>query len=231
MKGLEATLDAARSAASAVRGGAVGFYRLHPLAANVCRVTVCFRAQLRGQVPKLVIDMRVKNTLGIVELMRDKYERSGKAVDAERNRWVARLSEVEEQAANSARKADLEASRLIEQAETRCGRLRDEYEVKLKCHDLLTVLSAKEPSLVLGVLDSMIGPMTKTLSKRSTPNSVRQEIDRNEDMLRSALRAIHAMDSIEGSDNVASFKNFTNAICADQFLGPRFASVKNQVSE
>lgn len=107
----------------------------------------------------------------------------------------------------------------------------DEYEVKLKCHDLLTVLSAKEPSLVLGVLDSMIGPMTKTLSKRSTPNSVRQEIDRNEDMLRSALRAIHAMDSIEGSDNVASFKNFTNAICADQFLGPRFASVKNQVSE
>ena len=84
VKGLEATLEAARAAASAVRGGVVGFYRLHPLAANVCRVTVCFRAQLRGQVPKLVIDMRVKNTLGIVELMRDKYERSGKAVDAER---------------------------------------------------------------------------------------------------------------------------------------------------
>jgi cullin-associated NEDD8-dissociated protein 1 len=102
----------------------------------------------------------------------------------------------------------------------------DEYEVKLKCHDLLAALSEKEPTLMLAGLDGIIAPMTKTLSKRSTPNSVRQEIDRNEDMLRSALRAIHAMDSIEGSDNVASFKNFTNAICADQFLGPRFASVK-----
>ena len=104
----------------------------------------------------------------------------------------------------------------------------DEYEVKLKCHDLLVALSEKEPTLVLAILDTIIGPMTKTLSKRSTPNSVRQEIDRNEDMLRSALRAIHAMDGIEGSDNVTSFKNFTNAICTDQFLGPRFASVKKQ---
>ena len=83
VKGLEATLEAARAAASAVRGGAVGYYRLHALAANVCRVTVCFRAQVRGQVPKLIIDMRVKNTVGIIELIRDKYERSGKAVDAE----------------------------------------------------------------------------------------------------------------------------------------------------
>ena len=107
----------------------------------------------------------------------------------------------------------------------------DEYEVKLKCHDLLAALSEKEPTLVLPILDGIIGPMTKTLSKRSTPNSVRQEIDRNEDMLRSALRAIHAMDSIEGSDNVTSFKNFTNAICTDQFLGPRFASVKKQGAE
>jgi hypothetical protein len=81
--GLEVTLEAARAAASAVRGGAVGYYRLHALAANVCRVTVCFRAQVRGQVPKLIIDMRVKNTLGVVELVRDLYERNGKVVDRE----------------------------------------------------------------------------------------------------------------------------------------------------
>ena len=56
----------------------------------------------------------------------------------------------------------------------------DEYEVKLKCHDLLVLLSEREPSLILGVLEGVVAPMTKTLSKRSTPNSVRQEVDRNE---------------------------------------------------
>ena len=49
--------------------------------------------------------------------------------------------------------------------------------------------------------------------------------------MRSALRAVFAIDGIEGSDNVVSFKNFVNAICADPFLGPRYAAVKKQGME
>lgn len=106
----------------------------------------------------------------------------------------------------------------------------DEYDVKLKCHDLLLVLAGKAPSLVLGCLDKVIAPMTKTLSKRIKADGVKQEIDKNEDMLRSCMRACFALDKIDGSDNVASFKSFMSAIAGDAFLGPRYAAIKKKES-
>jgi len=105
----------------------------------------------------------------------------------------------------------------------------DEYDVKLRCHDLLVILANKEPSLVLGILDKVTKPMTKTLSKRVKADGVKQEIDKNDDMLRSCMRACLALDKIDGSDNVASFKSFIGAIAGDAFLGPRLVALKKDL--
>jgi cullin-associated NEDD8-dissociated protein 1 len=104
----------------------------------------------------------------------------------------------------------------------------DVYEVKLKCHDLLTAVSHLDPSAVLAVLDKVVEPFTKTLSKRIKSDTVRQEVDKNEDMIRSCLRTVDVLHRLQGADNVATFKTFVGNISGDDFLGPRFASLQRE---
>jgi hypothetical protein len=60
-----------------------GFWRFAPIAANVCRATFVFQLTAGGSVPVLAMNFGVKTALATAEGLRDKYERSGKAVDAE----------------------------------------------------------------------------------------------------------------------------------------------------
>lgn len=52
----------------------------------------------------------------------------------------------------------------------------------LKCH--------------LSVLDSLVDPLHKTINFKPKQDAVKQEVDRNEDMIRSALRAIASLNRI-----------------------------------
>ncbi|GMI19234.1 hypothetical protein TeGR_g13668, partial [Tetraparma gracilis] len=65
------------------QGTLQGFYRFTPLAANVCHATLVFQVTVGGSVPVRAMNYGVRNALGNVEDLRDKYERNGKAVDAE----------------------------------------------------------------------------------------------------------------------------------------------------
>jgi hypothetical protein len=119
-----------KSAEKVVHGELRGFYRIHPLAENVCRVTFVAQGALGGQIPDRVMKSLIKYSLGIVEEVQDKcvregakraqkrvgrlkwrslpatfrcacfarrYERSGKAVDAElRSKFPAPPSEFQE---------------------------------------------------------------------------------------------------------------------------------------
>jgi hypothetical protein len=73
-------------AAGCTRGTLQGFWRFTPLAANVCRATLVFQATAGGSVPVLAMNFGVKTALAFADLLRDKYERNGKAVDAELRR-------------------------------------------------------------------------------------------------------------------------------------------------
>ena len=46
------------------------------------------------------------------------------------------------------------------------------------------------------VLDSLVDPLQKTINFRPKQDAVKQEVDRNEDMVRSALRAIASLNRI-----------------------------------
>ena len=48
----------------------------------------------------------------------------------------------------------------------------------------------------LAVLDSLVDPLQKTINFKPKQDAVKQEVDRNEDMIRSALRAIAALNHI-----------------------------------
>uniref|UniRef100_A0A7N2L241 Cullin-associated NEDD8-dissociated protein 1 n=1 Tax=Quercus lobata TaxID=97700 RepID=A0A7N2L241_QUELO len=74
--------------------------------------------------------------------------------------------------------------------------LDDHYDVKMPCHLILSKLADKCPSAVLAVLDSLVDPLQKTINFKPKQDAVKQEVDRNEDMIRSALRAIASLNRI-----------------------------------
>ncbi|KAI3445544.1 hypothetical protein Pfo_002209 [Paulownia fortunei] len=106
--------------------------------------------------------------------------------------------------------------------------LDDHYDVKMPCHLILSKLADKCPSAVLAVLDSLVDPLQKTINFRPKQDAVKQEVDRNEDMIRSALRAIASLNRISGGDCSHKFKNLMNEIAKSHTLSEKYSSIRNE---
>ncbi|KAK9750059.1 hypothetical protein RND81_02G170400 [Saponaria officinalis] len=106
--------------------------------------------------------------------------------------------------------------------------LDDHYDVKMPCHLILSKLASKCPSAVLAVLDSLVDPLHKTINFKPKQDAVKQEVDRNEDMIRSALRAISALNHISGGDCSIRFKNLLNEITKSPTLSEKYLSIRNE---
>ncbi|KAK8461639.1 hypothetical protein SEVIR_1G073800v4 [Setaria viridis] len=106
--------------------------------------------------------------------------------------------------------------------------LGDHYDVKMPCHLILSKLADKCPSAVLAVLDSIVEPIEKTINHKPKGDAVKQEVDRNEDMIRSALRAISSLSRISGSDYSIRFKNLMNKIVSTPALAEKYNSVRSE---
>ncbi|KAI4296141.1 hypothetical protein L6164_036124 [Bauhinia variegata] len=106
--------------------------------------------------------------------------------------------------------------------------LYDHYDVKMPCHLILSKLADKCPSAVLAVLDSLVEPLQKTIIFKPKQDAVKQEVDRNEDMIRSALRAIASLNRISGGDCSVRFKHLMNEISKSQTLWEKYYSIRNE---
>ncbi|KAL1534946.1 Cullin-associated NEDD8-dissociated protein 1 [Salvia divinorum] len=106
--------------------------------------------------------------------------------------------------------------------------LDDHYDVKMPCHLILSKLADKCPSAVLAVLDSLVDPLHKTINFRPKQDAVKQEVDRNEDMIRSALRVITSLNRISGGDCSHKFKNLMNEIGKSKTLSEKYSSIRNE---
>ncbi|KAG1370006.1 hypothetical protein COCNU_15G003720 [Cocos nucifera] len=106
--------------------------------------------------------------------------------------------------------------------------LTDHYDVKMPCHLILSKLADKCPSAVLAVLDSLVDPLNKTISHKPKADAVKQEVDRNEDMIRSALRAIASLSRISGGDCSLKFKKLMDDIMKSAPLAEKYNSVRSE---
>ncbi|XP_073147008.1 cullin-associated NEDD8-dissociated protein 1 [Henckelia pumila] len=106
--------------------------------------------------------------------------------------------------------------------------LDDHYDVKMPCHLILSKLAEKCPSAVLAVLDSLVDPLQKTINFRPKQDAVKQEVDRNEDMIRSALRVIASLNRISGDDCSHKFKYLMNEIAKSPNLWEKYSSIRNE---
>ncbi|WOL01566.1 cullin-associated NEDD8-dissociated protein 1 [Canna indica] len=104
--------------------------------------------------------------------------------------------------------------------------LSDHYDVKMPCHLILSKLADKCPSAVLAVLDSLVDPLEKTINHKPKADAVKQEVDRNEDMIRSALRAIASISRISGGDYSLKFKMLMSNILNTTTLAEKYNFVR-----
>ncbi|XP_042378805.1 cullin-associated NEDD8-dissociated protein 1-like [Zingiber officinale] len=104
--------------------------------------------------------------------------------------------------------------------------LSDHYDVKMPCHLILSKLADKCPAAVLAVLDSLVDPLEKTISHKPKADAVKQEVDRNEDMIRSAFRAIASISRISGGEYSLKFKMLINNILNTAALAEKYNFVR-----
>ncbi|GBG74361.1 hypothetical protein CBR_g18772 [Chara braunii] len=108
--------------------------------------------------------------------------------------------------------------------------LQDPYEVdvKMPCHLILSKLAERCGPAVLAVLDELVEPLEKTVTKKPKKEAVKQEVDRNEDMIRSALRAVNSLSRINNVETCARFKLFMTSVVKAPPLLERYNAVRQE---
>lgn len=72
-------------------------------------------------------------------------------------------------------------------------------------------------------------PLQATVTKKVKTDAVKQEVDRNEDMIRSALRAIHSLAKIPDAEtSSAKFKTFLTSVVRTGTLADKFTAVQHE---
>ncbi|KAF0974587.1 hypothetical protein FDP41_006619 [Naegleria fowleri] len=92
-------------------------------------------------------------------------------------------------------------------------------DIKMLTHLIVQKCCAQFPRSLLTSADQLVVPFTNTLKKKLKDNALAQEKERHEELLRSALKAIHAIRSIPGIEDSAQFTDmFNKQIVANQKL-------------
>jgi cullin-associated NEDD8-dissociated protein 1 len=86
--------------------------------------------------------------------------------------------------------------------------LDDVYDIKLLCFLMLSRLAQHAGTALVTSLDSLVEPLRKTLTTKVRDTAVKQQVDRNDELIRSALVAIAAISRLPDVDSSLKFDEF-----------------------
>jgi len=89
--------------------------------------------------------------------------------------------------------------------------LTDVYDIKLLCHLMLSRLAINSPSSLVTSLDELVDPLKKTITTKLRDNAVKQQVDKNEEMIRTALVAVAAISALPDADKNVKFSDLVNS--------------------
>jgi len=127
--------------------------------------------------------------------------------------------------------------------------LKDMYDIKILSHLMLIRLAVSVPAVVIegiffpppclvsrasankplyiSALDILIEPLRTTITTKVKDNAVKQEVDRNEELVRSALRAVVVISRIPNADQHPKFEEFLRTIKGGE-LGDKFETIRSE---
>ncbi|KAJ8923621.1 hypothetical protein NQ315_010200 [Exocentrus adspersus] len=108
--------------------------------------------------------------------------------------------------------------------------LKDHYDIKMLTYLMVARLSQICPGAVFQMLDKLVEPLRATLTMKVKANSVKQEYEKQDELKRSAMRAVAALLSIPDADKNPHLNEFVSQIKNSLDLAPIFESVQKDSS-
>lgn len=109
--------------------------------------------------------------------------------------------------------------------------LKDHYDIKMLAHLMVIRLASVAGPVLLESLDQLIDPLRTTLATKSKEGAVKQEVERNDELIRSALRAIVAVTKIPNVESNIKFEEFLHQVVRVGEIGEKFASIKAEADQ
>lgn len=106
------------------------------------------------------------------------------------------------------------------------GGLKDHYDIKMLTYLMLTRLAHLCPQAVLQRLERLVEPLRTTVTTKVKANSVKQEYEKQDELKRSAMRAIAALLTIPDADKNPQLSEFVAHIKSTPELQSLFESIQ-----
>merc|ERR1712137_60612 len=106
----------------------------------------------------------------------------------------------------------------------------DHYDIKMLTYLMVARLASLCPTAVLQRLDRLVEPLRSTCTTKVKANAVRQEYEKQDELKRSAMRAVAALLSIPDSDKNPQLNEFVLHIRSSPDLQALYDSIQKDVS-
>ncbi|XP_068013837.1 cullin-associated NEDD8-dissociated protein 1-like isoform X1 [Melanerpes formicivorus] len=104
--------------------------------------------------------------------------------------------------------------------------LKDHYDIQMLTFILLARLAALRPQAVLQRLERLVEPLRATCSTKVKAGSVKQEFEKQDELKRSALRAVAALLTIPEVEKSPAMAEFCSQIRASPEMASLFESIQ-----
>jgi len=109
--------------------------------------------------------------------------------------------------------------------------LKDHYDIKMLTYLMVARVSQLCPGAVLQKLDRLVEPLKLTCTTKVKANSVKQEYEKQDELKRSAMRAVAALLAIPGADKHPQLNEFITQIKSTPELANLFESIQKDSGE
>lgn len=104
--------------------------------------------------------------------------------------------------------------------------LKDHYDIKMLTYLMLVRLAHLCPSAVLQKLDRLVEPLRATCTTKVKAHSVKQEFEKQDELKRSAMRAVAALLAITDADKSPQMNEFLSYIKSNTEMAAMFESIQ-----
>ncbi|XP_067930479.1 cullin-associated NEDD8-dissociated protein 1-like [Watersipora subatra] len=104
--------------------------------------------------------------------------------------------------------------------------LKDHYDVKMLTYLMVVRLASLAPGPVLQRVERLIDPLKQTCNAKVKSNSVKQEYEKQDELKRSALRAVMALQRLQGADSCQQLIDFLAQIKCSEELSALYEMVE-----
>jgi len=104
--------------------------------------------------------------------------------------------------------------------------LKDHYDIKMLADLMLIRLAHLAGPALLEGLEQLIEPLRATIATKPKEGAVKQEVERNDELIRSTLRALVAITRIPNVESNVKFEEFLRQTVKTGELADKFAALK-----